>query len=117
MHSIITSYLVQTGKCALPYLGFFNTEYKPAEIDIVYKQILPPTEEIVFNEETILLSPGLVNYIAAKKNITESEAESQLEKFCKYWKEKIEEGEKLCFDSFGCLQKNELGNIYFTRGE
>ncbi len=67
MHSIITSYLLQTGKCALPYLGFFNTEYKPAETDIVYKQIFPPLEEIVFSEETILLSPGLVNYIAAKK--------------------------------------------------
>ncbi len=115
MHSIITSYLLQTGKCALPYLGFFSTEYKPAETDIVYKQILPPLEEIVFNEETILLSPGLVNYIASKKNIAQSEAENQLEKFCTYWKEKIEGGEKLCFDSFGCLQKNELGNIYFTR--
>ncbi len=115
MHSIITSYLLQTGKCALPYLGFFSTEYKPAETDIVYKQILPPLEEIVFSEETILLSPGLVNYIASKKNIAQSEAKSQLEKFCTYWKEKIEGGEKLCFDSFGCLQKNELGNIYFTR--
>jgi len=115
MHSIITSYLLQTDKCALPYLGFFTTEYKPAETDFVDKQILPPQEETIFNEETILLSPGLVNYIAAKKNITESEAESELEKFCKYWKEKIEGGEKLCFNSFGCLQKNDLGNIYFTR--
>jgi hypothetical protein len=48
MLSTITSYLIQTGKCALPYIGFFNTDYKPASTDIVNKQILPPVEEIIF---------------------------------------------------------------------
>lgn len=117
MHSIITSYLVQTGKCALPYLGSFTTGHKPAIINEINKQILPPLEEIVFNEETDMLSPGLINYIVAKKNITESEAGHQIENFCKYWKEKIEDGDKLSFNSLGYLQKNASGKIYFTREE
>ncbi len=115
MHSIITSYLAQTGKCKLPYLGTFITDYKPAIINETDKQILPPVEEIVFNEETDLLSPGLVNYIAVKKNTTGTEAQQQIEIFCKYWKEKIEDGEKLSFNSLGHLHKNKSGNICFTR--
>ncbi len=73
MLSTITSYLIQTGKCALPYIGFFNTDYKPASTDIVNKQILPPVEEIIFGEETIHLFPGLIKYIAFKRNIAQTD--------------------------------------------
>ena len=95
MHSIITSYLMQAGKCALPNIGFFKIKYKPAEPDHVNKQILPPVEEIVFNEQAIFLSGGLVNYLAAKKDISASEAERLLNNFCKEWREKFPKLDKL----------------------
>jgi len=115
MLSIITSYLLQTDKCALPHIGFFNTEYEPASTDIANKQIVPPSEQIVFNEESILLTPGLIKYIAYKKNIAENDAAIQLDNFCKEWKEKLNKGKKLQFNSFGSLQKKEAGNIIFSK--
>lgn len=117
MHSLITSYLLQTDKCALPNIGFFKINYKSAETDIVNKQMLPPVEEVVFNEQAAFSSPGLINYIAVKRNIPPGEAENLLNNFCKEWEEKIKAGEALCFESFGCLQKNEAGMISFTRAE
>jgi len=117
MHSLITSYLLQAGKCALPDIGIFKIAHKPAEIDTPNKQILPPVEEITFNEQAIFLSPGLINYIALKKNIPSGDAENLLNNFCKEWKEKIEDGETLCFESVGCLQKNESGVISFRKEE
>lgn len=115
MQSLITSYLLQAGKCALPNIGFFKIKYKPAESDIVNQQMLPPVEEIVFYEQAIFSSPGLINYIAVKKNISANEAESLANNFCKEWREKIESGETLCFDGFGRLQKNDAGIISFIK--
>ena len=115
MQTIITSYLLQAGKCALPNIGLFKIKYKPAQTDIVNKQMLPPVEEIIFNEQALFSSPGLINYIALKKEISASEAETLLNNFCKEWKEKIEDGEVLHFESFGCLQKNDAGIISFKK--
>ncbi|MEO6327996.1 MAG: hypothetical protein ABIO55_03655 [Ginsengibacter sp.] len=118
MLSIIISYLVQTGKCELPYFGVFTFETRAAKTDIVNKQILPPSEELVFTEEAILSTTyGLVKYLALKKNIAESAAEKELDLFCKEWKEKVNAGEKFCFETFGCLQKNEEDIISFSRAD
>jgi nucleoid DNA-binding protein len=117
MHSLITSYLLQAGKCALPGIGFFKIKHTPAEIDIVNKQMLPPVEEIIFNEEAIFLSQGLINYVAHKKSIPVSESENLLNNFCREWKEKIEAGEKFCFATLGCLEKNDAGVVSFEKEE
>jgi nucleoid DNA-binding protein len=115
MHSIITSYLLQAGKCALPGIGFFKLKFKSAEIDIVNKQMLPPVEEVVFSEQALFLSPGFVNYLAVKKNIPAYEAEGLVNTFCREWKERLESGESLYLESIGCLQKNTAGIISFTK--
>jgi nucleoid DNA-binding protein len=117
MHSLITSYLLQAGKCALPGIGFFKIKHKPAEIDIVNKQMLAPGEEIVFNDEAIFLSKGLVNYVANKKSIPVNEAENLLSNFCNEWKERIGTGEKFCFETLGCLGKNDAGTVSFEKEE
>ena len=79
--------------------------------------MLPPVEEVVFTEQAAFSSTGLVNYIAFKKNITPAGAENLLNNFCKEWEEKIKAGEALCFESFGCLQKNDAGIISFKSDE
>src|SRR5258705_8285780 len=79
--------------------------------------MLHTVKEIVFNEQAVFLSSGLINYIALKKKIPPGEAENLVNNFCKEWKEKIEAGEALCFESFGCLQKNDSGIISFKKDE
>ena len=115
MQSIITSYLLQTGKCALPEIGFFKFKHKPAEYDVVNKQLLPPSEEITYSEQAIFLSPGLVHYLAEKKGLPINEAEGLLYNFCREWRERLDTGEAFCFETIGCLQKNEHGIFSFEK--
>ena len=115
MLDLITSYLIQNKEGALASLGAFQIKNNKAEIDHVKELILPPEEEVIFREQLGLASEGLVNYIAVNKNLSHQDAEAQLDAFCKTAKAGINEGGRLELNSFGSLQKNSAGNIYFTR--
>lgn len=115
MHSLITSYLLQSKECILPGIGRLQIIHTPASTDAATNSILPPFEGIIFKSEDHLKSPGLVKYIANKKHIEESEAENLLNDFCKEWKEKINVGEKLVLEIVGSLQRNADGAIVFEK--
>ena len=115
MHSLITSYLLQSKECYLPGLGILQIIHTPASTDAATSRILPPFEGIIFKSEGHSKSSGLIKYIAAKKQIELSEAENLLNDFCKEWKEKINGGEKLTFETVGSIQKNADGDIVFEK--
>lgn len=115
MRSLITSYLLQSKECVLPGIGTLQIHNIPAKVDSVNKQILPPTEEILFKEESNSASHGLIKYIADKKEIELKKAEHLVTNFCNEWKEKINAGEKLNLETVGSIQKNSAGIINFTR--
>lgn len=115
MHSLITSYLLQSKECVLPGIGTLQIKNTPATVDDHTNQIFPPSEEIVFKEESNLNSTGLVKYIADKKNINLKEAEHLLINFCKEENEKINSGEKLSLETIGTLKKDENDEIYFEK--
>src|ERR1035437_7606639 len=115
MHSLITSYLLQSRECVLPGIGILQIKNIPAKTDSAKSLLLPPAEEIIFRKEAYSKSPGLVKYIADKKHIEQSEAEDILNNFCSEWKEKINAGGKLNFETVGSIQKNADGIIFFHR--
>lgn len=115
MHSLITSYLLQSKECILTGIGILKIIHTPASTDANGNSILPPFEAIIFKNEDHSASPDLVRYIAAKKHITISEAEAQLDDFCKEWKEKINAGEKLHLETVGSIQKSADGVILFEK--
>jgi hypothetical protein len=115
MHSLITSYLLQSKQCILPGIGVLQILHTPASTDIATNRILPPFEEIIFKKEDHSKSPGFVKFIADKKNIEQSEAEGLLNDFCNEWKEKIKTGEKLNFENIGTIQTNVDGVIVFEK--
>lgn len=116
MLSIVTSYLLQERCCALTGIGEFKINTKSAETDIVHKRILPPVEEIVFIEnEELKADPGLVKYVAKKRNEDEETARLVLDNYCEEWKTAISRGEIINLHSFGTLQKNAVGNIFFRK--
>ncbi len=67
MHSLITSYLLQTKECILPGIGILQIINTPATKDAAKSQLLPPSEEFIFKHEIQKNSAGLVKYIADKK--------------------------------------------------
>ncbi|MDB5221684.1 MAG: hypothetical protein JWN83_351 [Chitinophagaceae bacterium] len=115
MHSLITSYLLQSKECILPGIGILQVINTPASTDAATRRLLPPSEEIIFRKESHSKSPGLVKYIVGKKHIQQSEAEELLNDFCKEWKEKINAGEKLDLEGIGSIQKNTDGIISFEK--
>ena len=115
MHSLITSYLLQSKECILPGIGILKIIHTPASTDANNNRILPPFEGIIFKREDPSKSPGLVKYISDKKHIPESEAEAQLDNFCKEWKEKIGAGAKLHFETVGSIRQNADGIIMFEK--
>ena len=115
MHLLITSYLLQNKECTLPGIGILQIIHTPASTDAATNRILPPFEGIIFKKDDHSKSPGLVKYIAAKKNIDEADAENLLNDFCKEWKEKINAGEKLNFETVGTIQNNAEGIIVFEK--
>lgn len=115
MHSLITSYLLQSKECILPGIGVLQIIHTPASTDAVNRRILPPFEEVIFKKEDHSNSPGFVRYIAAKKNTGLAEADELLNIFCKECNEKINAGEKLTLETIGSIQKNADGIIIFER--
>ncbi len=115
MQKIIASYLVQKKECALPGIGSFKINTKPAGLDIANKQIFPPTDEIVFNENEVHLQNELITYISVQQNIDQLYAAGNISNWCRHAKDKLDAGEKIYFDSIGTLQKNAGGNIFLQR--
>ncbi len=113
MDSLITSYLLQSKECVLPGIGSFQIKNIPATFVDDTNQLLPPSEEIIFKNEILTESPGLVKYIADKKHIEQNEAEELLLDFCNEWKKKIRAGEKLNLPPLGSLQNNKDREILF----
>lgn len=115
MRSLITSYLLQSKECVLPGIGVLKIIHTPASTDAANNKLLPPFEQVIFKRDSGTASAGLVNYIAAKKNIELPEAENLLNSFCNEWKEKINAGKKLTFETLGSLHKDAEGSIVFER--
>lgn len=116
MLDIITSYLLQTGSCVLPYLGMFTIKKYSAQVDNANHLILPPYNEINFTEDKGL-DEGLVTYISRKQHLEKELAAIKLNEFCNRVKNQIDAGESIVFESVGSLQKNEEGKIYFKEDE
>ena len=115
MQSLITSYLLQSKECILPGIGILKIITTPASTDHENNNLLPPFQTIIFNNATQRNSPGLVKYISNNKHIQQSEAEDILDTFCNEWKEKINAGEKLNFETIGYIFRNTDGAISFQR--
>lgn len=117
MHSIITSYLLQSKECVLPGIGSLQIIDTPAATANEPGRILPPSSEIIFKRNESKKLDGQVNYIAAVSNIPKEEAEDRLNDFCKEWKHKINNGESLHLETIGFIKKNGEGDIVFEKEE
>jgi nucleoid DNA-binding protein len=115
MHTLITSYLLQSKECILPGIGILQIKNIPAAFSSDTSQILPPSEKIIFNNKSRTTSSGLTKYIAHEQGNEQQEAEKLLESFCQEWKEKINNGEELNFETIGKLHNNGKGEIIFER--
>lgn len=114
MLELISAYLIQTNKCALPSIGMFRIEHTSADLDVANRRMLPPVEEIYFTEKEEIDTKDLINFIVMKRAISYNEAERILSDFCKHSVDLLRAGEKVTFQSFGSLLKDEDNKLVFT---
>lgn len=115
INDLVTSYLLQHHECVLPGIGVFRVTHMPASYDESRHLMLPSAEEIVFRETSAHHAVDLVAFIALKESISHQQADERLNAFCVESKETIKGGGKLVIETFGSLQTNAAGNIYFSR--
>ncbi|MDQ6843452.1 MAG: hypothetical protein M3Z92_03735 [Bacteroidota bacterium] len=115
MQKIIASYLAQKKECGLPGIGHFKIIAKPAELDVASKLLLPPTDEIIFSEEEVHLRKDLVTYLSSQKQMDMDHAAEYINNWCGDARGKLEQGEKIFFESIGSLQRSASGNFYLER--
>jgi nucleoid DNA-binding protein len=113
MQDLITSFIIQSKECKLADIGKFTIVTTPAKADIANKQIAPAFKQTLFNKREEKISDELVKYVAYKKEISSSEALSEIKKWCAQTKEKLKSGEEILLTSLGVLRKESSGNIFF----
>lgn len=114
MNDLITSFIIQSKDCRLPGIGRFRTAKIFARTDIVNKQIIPPFIEYSFTPREEKISDGLINYVAAKKDISVLAAQKMIKAWSSHTLNRLKNGEEVFLTSLGSLKKNESGSIFFT---
>ncbi|MEO6819675.1 MAG: hypothetical protein ABI204_08110, partial [Ginsengibacter sp.] len=110
----ITSYLIQARECSLPGIGHFQIATQAATADIANKTMLPPYNEVLFqNQPKQEEDFGLIKYIASKKDIDEASAERKLKIFCISLNNNLSLGKIIDFPSLGSLQRDDNGIAFF----
>lgn len=97
----------------IPDFGGFICNYKSAYIDENSGIICPPTKDILFNRNLIHNDGLLVNWIAAKENISYDRATKQLMLFCEELKIKLNQKQRVVFGDIGVFFTDRRFNIIF----
>ncbi len=116
MQSLLIKYLYQNGNCPLPSLGQLQLDYHSAEINFLEKNIAAPKPFIKLNKE-VSDTTDIVNYLAAKTNTSNLDAENNLFNFCKEIKDKVNNGESVELQQAGTFFKEASGQLVFKNDE
>lgn len=109
----IAELLYENESVAVPGLGGFVTNYKPAAIDQVQGKIHPPSKDLIFNKNLVGNDGLLVNYIKRKHDLPFSDAQTTVENYVAEIKEAIDRREIVLFPGIGRLYKDYENNLQF----
>ena len=104
---------MQRKECSLPGIGHFKMAARPARLDVASKEIFPPFDEILFDEEEVHLRKDLVSYVSTQQNVKEDDAAETINNWCLDALRLLDAGESIYLQSLGSLKKNETGSIFF----
>ena len=113
----ITFYLVELLRlhdCVIvPDLGGFVTNYRPAVMDMANGSFNPPVKEVIFTGKLNKNDGLLVNYISGTEGVGYFEARQIISEFVDEVWSKLENGEKIIFQSIGTLQFDRNEKLIF----
>lgn len=102
------SELLQDYDCVIfPGLGAFTASAVEAKFDLNNTILQPPSREIKFNTDIKLSDGILLNYYAHRKEISVSQANSEIENLCNEINYRLDHGETIRLESLGLLMRKE----------
>lgn len=116
MHQLIASYLFQNRVCPLPGFGTLTLKATSAFSDFTSQLIKAPRTYIHFEDRSSDPS-GLLNFVSAKANLSNYEANEALDHFCDMLKREISSHAKVNLDGVGNFFVDNNGNMIFVQME
>lgn len=115
MENLLTSYLYGNKVCPLPTVGALVLQAGSAMALPSEKKMLAPVPGILFVEREIS-ADGLLQYIAAKKNIDQQQASDELSSYCSRLQD-MQPYELISLGTAGSFNLNEEGQLQFKANE
>ncbi len=110
----ITDLLYRYDCVILPKFGAFISKRIPAKLDSSQQVIVPPSKQIMFNEQITNNDGLLTNYIAVKEHINFEAANEVLENFIDDLRKEIAEHTYFNFPKIGNFSMNKEGKLLFV---
>ena len=110
---IIRDVLLHNEQLVIPGFGTFRIIHKPARISKTTQVLLPPSKEIVFDNQQKQGDNLLFLSIKKKLGLTESESGEELKKFLHQIEEDIRSGNSAILEGLGKLILDKTGNLKF----
>ena len=117
MYTELYQYLIQYKQLAVPGIGTFLLERKPAEADFPGRIINPPAYIIVLQPTVNSSSKKLFSWLAFALNISDRDAVIRFNDFAFDLKQKISSGDIVKWTGIGTLSKGPAGDIKFTSSD
>jgi nucleoid DNA-binding protein len=97
----------------IPGLGGFVARYRPAVIDKTTGTFIPPSKEIVFNNELLQNDGILVSFLANQNGITIERARQDVDVYVEEAKKKLAKGSSVFIDGVGHFFRDKNQDIRF----
>ncbi|HAM10794.1 MAG: hypothetical protein A2X05_01870 [Bacteroidetes bacterium GWE2_41_25] len=97
----------------VPGFGGFIGNYTPAQVDRNSGTFYPPVKQISFNRNLNHNDGLLVGRISGSLSINYGDARTIVENYVSNLRKRLENGEKVVFDTIGSFINNQEGNVQF----
>ena len=117
MYKELYQYLIQYKQLAVPGIGTFLLERKPAEADFPGRIINPPVYTIALQPTVNSSSKNFFSWLASALNISDRDAVIRFNDFAFDLKQKISSGCVIKWSGIGTLSKGVAGEIRFASSD
>ena len=113
MYVELYQYLLLNKQLAVPGIGTFMMERKPADIDFANRVVHPPSYNIALHHGQLSPSIRLYSWLSGVLHISERDAVIRFNDFVFDLKDQILSGKKMQWTGLGTLSKGLAGEIRF----
>lgn len=110
MLTTLTTYLLHHKQVAIPHIGSFELKRKPATLDFANRLILPPVEEIVYNQNDTVYEQQKA-FLSEALNISAGEVSQKLDTLGQQLKEHVGQ-QSFEWRGIGRLEKGPSGLFF-----